>query len=1093
MAEAEDEISDTDQFDVPERIRSRWISRALIALLLIIVAVVAVAWFSREKIASNLIGDQLEQLSLPATYDVERIGPNEQVLTNIVIGDPDRPDLTIERVVVNLTYGFGAPNVALITVVKPRAYGSYRDGVLSFGALDPVLFADTGEPPTLPDIPLRLVDGRALIESDFGPIGIKAEGEGQLNDGFAGNLAATAPTFDGGGCKARGATLYGKIATNAGKPEFSGPLRAKQLSCPEKGVSIRNAAIQLDGGSDAEFAVFSGEARFATGAASVAGNAVGGINGTLRASWRDKALTGTYSLAARSVGTAQLGAALVTAEGTIRGRDSFDRLDVTADVEGNGVRLGDTVDRALADFAIGAQDTLAAPLISKMRGALRRESRGSRLAAQVNLRQTGQITSVMIPQANLRGGGGANLLSLSRFQMSTIGDGVPKLSGNIMTGGAGLPNITGRMERTGRGNLIFRMRMAKYSDQDSAIAIPELVLLQGPNSEVGFSGNAIASGPLPGGSMRALQLPISGNYSARGGLAMWRQCTKVGFDQLSLANLVFDRRSVTLCPAAGQPILRSDSQGLRIAAGAPSLELSGTLAETPIQLSSGPVGLAYPGALSAQNLDITLGAVDSANSFTISNLQAIIGKNIAGNFTEADIRLFAVPLDLTGTSGLWDYTDGVLSLSDAVFTVSDREETQRFNPLQARGATLTLADNLIRANASLREPKSGREIVRVSIRHNLADTVGFADLAIDGLRFDDNLQPEQLSEYAKGVIANADGIINGSGRIDWTSDKVTSSGTVSSQSFDFAAAFGPVQGASGTIRFTDLLNLTTAPEQRIAIASINPGIEAKDGELVFSIRDRTILSVAEGRWPFMGGTLMLQPVVLNLGQAETRAYVLDIQGLDAAQFIAQMELGNLSATGIFDGKIPLVFDDMGNGTIQGGMLVARPPGGNVSYVGELTYEDMTPMVNFAFDALRSLDYTEMRIGMEGALAGELVTKVRFDGVRQGSDAKRNFFTRQIADLPVRFNVNIRAPFYQLITSVKAMYDPAFIKDPRNLGLINSDGRKAVPGISSKTPVPGPAPVPAQDPAKALAPAPATGKTVKSDEPPIQGPESEKMP
>jgi hypothetical protein len=78
-----------------------------------------------------------------------------------------------------------------------------------------------------------------------------------------------------------------------------------------------------------------------------------------------------------------------------------------------------------------------------------------------------------------------------------------------------------------------------------------------------------------------------------------------------------------------------------------------------------------------------------------------------------------------------------------------------------------------------------------------------------------------------------------------------------------------------------------------------------------------------------------------------------------------------------------------------------------------------------------------------------------------------------------------------------MYDPAFIKDPRDLGLINSDGRKAVPGTSSKTPVPGPAPVPAQDPAKAPAPAPvpvpATGKTVKSDEPPIQGPESEKMP
>lgn len=1073
MAEAEDEISDTDQSDVPERIRSRWIPRVLITLLLIFVAIMAVAWFSREKIADNLIAEQLDQFGLPATYDIESIGPDQQVLTNIVIGDPDRPDLTIERVVLNLSYDLGIPSVGMITIVRPRAYGSYYDGVLSFGALDPVLFADTGQPPALPQIPLRLIDGRALVESEFGPIGIKAEGEGQLNDGFTGTLAATAPMINGGGCKVRGATLYGKIATEAGKPDFSGPLRAKQLSCPDRGILIRNVAIQLDGGSDAEFAAFNGEARFATGAAALAGNAVGGINGTLRAGWQDHALTGTYSLAARSVGTAQLGAALMTAEGTIRGRDGFERLELTADVEGNGVRLGDTFDRALAGFSTEADGTFAAPLISKMRGALRRESRGSRLAAQVNLRQTGQITSLMIPQANLRGGGGANLLSLSRFQMSTAGGGPPKLSGNIVTGGAGLPEITGRMERSGRGNLIFRMRMGQYSDQGSAIEIPQLVLLQGPNGAVGFSGNAIASGPLPGGSMRALVLPISGNYSAGGGLSMWRSCTRIGFDQLTLANLVFDRRSLTLCPAAGQPILRSNSQGLRIAAGAPSLNLSGTLAETPIRLSSGPVGVAYPGALSAQNLDIILGEAESANHFTISNLEAIIGKNIAGSFSEADIRLFAVPLNLTGTGGLWDYTDGVLSLSDASFTATDRADSQRFKPLRARGATLTLADNVIQANASLREPESDREIVRVSIRHNLGDTIGFADLAIDGLRFDDSLQPEQLSEYAKGVIANADGIINGSGRIDWTSDRVTSSGTVSSQSFDFAAAFGPVHGASGTIRFTDLINLATAPEQRIAIASINPGIEAKDGELVFSIRDGTIVSVAEGRWPFMGGTLMLQPVELNLGVPEIRAYVLDIQGLDAAQFVAQMELGNLSATGIFDGKIPLVFDEMGNGTIQGGMLVARPPGGNVSYVGELTYEDMTPMVNFAFDALRSLDYNEMQIGMEGSLAGELVTRVRFDGVRQGSDAKRNFFTRQIADLPIRFNVNIRAPFYQLITSVKAMYDPAFIKDPRDLGLINSDGRKAGPIT----------------PSKALA----AGKTVKSDEPPIQGPESEKMP
>ncbi|MDZ4307855.1 YdbH domain-containing protein [Allopontixanthobacter sp.] len=1065
MAQAEDDIPETDLFDAPVPRRSRWILRVLIGMVLAVFVVVAAAWFSRERIAEDLIGDQLEQLGIAATYDIEEVGPARQVLTNIVIGNPARPDLTIERILVDLDYGFRGPAIGLITVERARAFGSYRDGVLSFGALDPLLMRDTGEPPALPDIALRVIDARALVESDFGPIGIKAEGEGQVDDGFSGILAATAPQLDGGGCSARRASLYGTISSRDGKPRFAGPMRAAELFCPEQRFRVKNAALQVEGGSDASFAILGAEARLSTGAASVAGNAVGGVNGTLRANWQERALNGTYSLAARSLGTPQLGAALITAEGTVRGRDGFEQTELTADVEGNGVRLGDGIDGALAEFTSTAGGTFAAPLIAKMRAALRRESRGSRLAAQVNLRQTGKITSLIISQASLTGGGGANLLSLSRFQLSTASGGTPKLSGNIVTGGAGLPRIVGRMERSARGNLIFRMRMAEYSDGGSSVEIPELVLLQGSNGAVGFSGSTIASGPLPGGSMRALVLPISGNYSARGGLSMWRECTEVRFAQLALANLVVERQSLTLCPAAGRPVLRADAGGLRLAAGTPSLDLSGTLADTPIRIASGAVGAAYPGALSARNLDITLGAADSANRFTIAHLDAIIGENIGGRFSDADVRLFAVPIDLTGAAGAWDYTGGVLTLSDSVFTATDRSEAQRFKPLQAQGASLSLADSIVLANARLREPESGREVVRMAIRHDLGSSAGFADLWVDSLRFDKALQPEQLSEYAKGVIANAAGVITGKGRIDWNSEDVTSSGSFSSESFDFAAAFGPVKGASGTVRFTDLLNLTTAPKQILHVASINPGIEVNNGEVLFAVREGSVVSVLGGRWPFMGGTLLLEPVELTLGAPEVRAYVLTIQGLDAAQFIAQMELGNLNATGTFDGTVPLVFDAMGNGSIQGGLLVARPPGGNLSYIGELTYEDMTPMVNFAFDALRSLDYREMRIEMDGSLSGELVTKVRFDGVSQGSDAKRNFLTRQIDDLPIRFNVNIRAPFYQLITSIKAMYDPAFIKDPRELGLISAEGRRVVPAEPVQSPV----------------------------QPPVQGPESEKMP
>ena len=101
------------------------------------------------------------------------------------------------------------------------------------------------------------------------------------------------------------------------------------------------------------------------------------------------------------------------------------------------------------------------------------------------------------------------------------------------------------------------------------------------------------------------------------------------------------------------------------------------------------------------------------------------------------------------------------------------------------------------------------------------------------------------------------------------------------------------------------------------------------------------------------------------------------------------------------------------------------------------------MANFAFDALRSIDYRQMRIGMDGPLEGEIVTRVSFDGIRQGAGARRNFITNQIAKLPIKFNVNLRAPFFKLVSSFKSLYNPEYVLDPRTLGLMGADG-KALP-------------------------------------------------
>ena len=62
--------------------------------------------------------------------------------------------------------------------------------------------------------------------------------------------------------------------------------------------------------------------------------------------------------------------------------------------------------------------------------------------------------------------------------------------------------------------------------------------------------------------------------------------------------------------------------------------------------------------------------------------------------------------------------------------------------------------------------------------------------------------------------------------------------------------------------------------------------------------------------------------------------------------------------------------------------------------------------------------------MNGPLAGEMVTEVRFAGVTQGKGAKSNFLIRRLAKLPFVFNIRIKAPFRGLLDSAQSFYDPS---------------------------------------------------------------------
>lgn len=1063
MSEPEAEAAEPEAEVPPPRRKKRW--RVLGVLAALLLGGLLYVWFAREELADTVIAGQMEDLGLPGTWQVESVGTGTQIISNIVIGDPARPDLTIKRAIVETTLHFGLPTIDKVTLEEARLYGTYKGGQLSFGKLDSLIFAKRDGQKGLPDLDLALIDGRARVETDWGLIGAKAEGDGNLKSGFVGALAVAGPQMAFAGCKADRASAFGKVTTAVGKVRFDGPVRLQSLRCPGQGLALGTSTVQLGIELNETFDAAKGTYALNTGALGWQGYRAGKTEGKGDFAFTGGELVASYALTGSAVDLGGAGAGTLVLDGTLRSEDQLARFNGEGSIKGSNLKGGKALIDGLAALETSGEGTLLVPLAKQLRAALAREERGSTLRADYVLRQTGAITQVTLPFAVLRGGTGARLLGLSKVAVALGMRGGPRFSGRFVTGGAGLPQMAGVAERKG-GGMTARFSLAEYRAGSASVALPDLRLVQLPGGQIGFSGRALVSGPLPGGEVRGLDMPVQGNWSERDGLAMWRQCTPVSFDRLKVGNLALAERGLVLCPGSQGAILKSDGRGTRLAAGTSGLNLSGTLGTTPIRLKSGAVGFAYPGKLVAKAIDVSMGPLDKPSTLKVALFTGDLGKAVTGHFSGTELKLFAVPLDMSEIEGDLRFANNDLDITGASLRVTDREKPAKFEPLIARDGTLQLRSTTFTAQAVLREPKSDREIVHTSIAHDLDTGAGFADLKVPGIVFDDKLQPTMLTYAAQGVIALAQGTVTGTGRIDWDERKLTSTGQFSTDGLDFAAAFGPVKGTKGTVVFTDLLGLVTAPDQRLTLATINPGIEVHEGELSFELKPDRLLVVNWAKWPFIDGALELLPTRMVLGAAEVRRFTMKVTGANMAKFVNQLELSNISATGIFDGTLPLVFDEEG-GRIEGGLLVSRPPGGNVSYVGELTYKDLSTMGNFAFQTLRSLDFTRMEIGLNGQIDGDILTTFRIAGVRQGQGTKRNFITRQLAKLPVQFNINIKAPFYQLVTSFKSMYDDAYVRDPRSLGLIDAEGKRRDP--NAPMPDPNPAPTPASLPPAPVAP------------------------
>lgn len=1021
---------------------------ALIGLIGLIV------WTQREDIARNLVGAELEKQGIAATYDIESIGVGSQVVRNLVLGDPRRPDATIKRLQIDISGGIFGLTIHSATVDGLRAFGRLADGRVSFGSLDKLIYTDSKEPFSLPRFDLTLRDARAKIDSEYGALGVKIDGSGNLRGGFKGSLAAVSERLNYAGCALDNASVYGTISVTSQRPQFQGPLRFKALDCARAGVKVAKSAVALRAGANVALDRVSGSLVPATGAITASQFAASGIGGKADFVATMQQIDSTIDLAVKQpagsgVAFANAG---VAGKAVLRLAGKQAGWSFEGDVRADGLAVERRRLAALDGLVTSSASLPIGPVFKRMVVAARRVLPGSDVAMQVQARGDGQSWLLGLPRLALMGASGDRLIGGNSLSVRREGDNI-QLAGNIATGGVGLPQAALRITPRGNGAYALGLTMDDYAADGAALALPQLNAVWDGGSALSFTGNARLSGPIPGGSVRGLALPLQGRWSSKAGLSMYDGCQTVRFDALKISNLTAGRQSLRLCPQQGRAMVRQGAGGIVLAARVPATtRLEGRLGSSAFELEAAGASLNYPGTARLTDVDLIIGDVERGTHLTAADFTVALGSTLSGRFADAEATIGVVPLLLTHGSGKWSFADSVLNVAGDEWLLRDRNVPARFQPLVSTDMRLTLADSHIAVTGTLDEPQTRRDVLRVAIGHDLQTVVGYADLFVDGIQFDEQLQPEMVSNIALGIIANTRGRVAGTGRIDWNVNGVTSStGRFRTDSLDFAAAFGPVKGLSGDIVFSDLLGMVTAPGQTVRLAEVNPGFAVANGTIRYSLLPDFRMQVEGGEWPFAGGRLLLDPAVIDLVSEAPRNLVFRVDRIDAAQFLAGFDFKNINASGIFSGIIPIVFDKDG-GHVRGGRLEVIEDGGTLAYVGELTYEDLGTMANFAFNALRSLRYKYLVIEMDGELAGEVITKIRFDGISQGQGASRNFLTRQVEKLPLQFNVTISAPFLQLITSARSLYDTQYITDPGVLGLL--PGQINNPAGTTSTTAPG---------------------------------------
>ncbi|MEO0882164.1 MAG: YdbH domain-containing protein [Pseudomonadota bacterium] len=565
------------------------------------------------------------------------------------------------------------------------------------------------------------------------------------------------------------------------------------------------------------------------------------------------------------------------------------------------------------------------------------------------------------------------------------------------------------------------------SGRSVSVQLEEAEVSTGSALQAMIRGSAEVSGDFPGA--RIASTSVSGGLQAEQEAGLWHVttlgdgCIDFKTGGMTAGELIFAPLELDLCPLNRQ-ILSQKPGAATSRLNISAIDIDFTTAETTgaLNLTNASVSLLTGAGIrvdfKGERMDLPLELGDTTLSisgedpavfFAADGGPLKFGARLGQTRFGGNLLPFRVGAE-TFTFDAASSADGIAGRLDmARARISDPHPDPLFEPIVA-DLSGTLDDLYLTLGGDIRIEALATSIAEVALAVDVASLTGTANVSLKSLDFQPGtLRPTDLSERLRGVLTDAIGNITGAVDFDIREGDVSGTGFVEVSGLAFKTfSFGTISGVDGRIEFSDALGVVTPPDQQIRIADMDIGLPLRDGVIAFQLKGPTEARLQGARWPLAGGSIEVQPTEWNLDE-RTHAVTVTAEGVELEQLVDVLAVPNLDVTGTVSGTFPVDIEGA-NIYVRNARFVADAPGGKLSYVGDET--DAVAAGNqyaeYAFEALKGLNYTVMELGANGNLIGDLI--VTADIVGRNPDV--------LAGSEFKFGITIDSRLAELLSSLR---------------------------------------------------------------------------